>query len=176
MNLEECYRVLELKPGASLRESRTAYYKLLKFFHPDRHQASPGLLRKATEETKKLNLAYEQLCKVLKGSRSSNSTSSEDRRRPSRSPQEGSVGAPVPGQPFTVPSCGIQLNWIAPGQFVMGSPPAEAGRSNDEGPQTNVTITRGFWLGIVPVTQEEWKEIAENVSGLNPEPSFFRGD
>ena len=61
MNLEESYRVLGLKPGASLEEVRRSYYQRVKFFHPDRHQASPGLLRKATEETKKLNLAYERL-------------------------------------------------------------------------------------------------------------------
>src|SRR6476620_2173970 len=65
MDLEESYRALGLKPGASLQEVRRSYYELVKFFHPDRHQASPGLLRKATEETKKLNLAYEHVCKVF---------------------------------------------------------------------------------------------------------------
>ena len=58
----------------------------------------------------------------------------------------------------------------------MGSPDGEAGRSNDEGPQTEVTISRGFWLGIYAVTQEEWRAVAEEVSGINAEPSYFRGD
>ena len=58
----------------------------------------------------------------------------------------------------------------------MGSPAGEAGRSNDEGPQTEVTISRGFWLGIFTLTQEEWKALAEDVSGLNAEPSYFRGN
>lgn len=57
----------------------------------------------------------------------------------------------------------------------MGSPRTEAGRSNDEGPQTEVTITRGFWLGQFAVTQEEWKTIAEESGGLAAEPGFFRG-
>ncbi|HUS35904.1 MAG TPA: formylglycine-generating enzyme family protein [Verrucomicrobiae bacterium] len=70
----------------------------------------------------------------------------------------------------------MKLNWVAPGRFVMGSPPAEAGRSNDEGPQTEVTISRGFWLGVCAVTQDEWKSIAEGATGLNAEPSFFHGD
>src|SRR4026208_140019 len=65
MNLEESYRALGLNPGASLQEARRSYHQLVKFFHPDRHQASPGLLRKATEETKKLNLAYQRICKVF---------------------------------------------------------------------------------------------------------------
>jgi hypothetical protein len=66
MNLEESYRALNLKPGAKLEEARRSYYELVKFFHPDRHQSSPGLLRKATEETKKLNLAYERVPKFLR--------------------------------------------------------------------------------------------------------------
>jgi formylglycine-generating enzyme required for sulfatase activity len=170
MSLDESYRALGLKPGATLQETRRAYYRLLKFFHPDRHQASPGLLRKATEETKKLNLAYERIRKV---------STPVQRSRPAHpkpsSPRAETPGAPpIQGQPFVVPSSGVKLNWIAPGRFQMGSPVAESGRSNDESPQTNVTISRGFWLGVFTVTQEEWKTVAENVTGLKAEPSFFR--
>ena len=42
--------------------------------------------------------------------------------------------------------------FIAPGTFVMGSPPDEPARSDYEGPQTTVTISRGFWLGKYEVT------------------------
>ena len=58
--------------------------------------------------------------------------------------------------------------WIPPGQFVMGSPPDEAGRFDDEGPQRSVRIPRGFWLFDTPCTQELW----EAVVGENP--SYFR--
>ena len=181
MNLDECYRLLELKPGASLREARAAYYKLLKFFHPDRHQHSPGLLRKATEETKKLNLAYEQICKAFRPRQSGRATWNDagTKGRTRREKGGSSTGtAPVPGESYVVPCCGMKLNWIASGSFVMGSPPDEAGRSNDEGPQAAVTISRGFWMGISAVTQEEWKLIVEEGSDelrLKAEPSFFRG-
>jgi len=37
--------------------------------------------------------------------------------------------------------------WIPPGTFIMGSPESEPNRDSDEGPQTTVTISRGFWLG-----------------------------
>ena len=171
MNLEESYRVLGLKAGASLQEARRSYYERLKFFHPDRHQASPALLRKATEETKKLNLAYERVRKDLGGGRRS---SPAKPKGPSRRPQ-ASGDPPIPGKLFIVPSCGVKLNWVAPGRFRMGSPAGEAGRSDDEGPQTDVTFSSGFWLGMFPVTQEEWKAVAEPASGLNPEPGFFRG-
>src|SRR5688500_1268661 len=117
MNLEESYRALGLKPGASLQEARRAYHELVKFFHPDRHQASPGLLRKATEKTKKLNLAYERVCKVFGGGRRS---APEKRKKASRA--EGSSKPPIHGQAFVIPSCGIKLNWVAPGRFLMGSP------------------------------------------------------
>src|SRR3954452_7434156 len=100
MDLEESYRALGLKPGASLQEARRSYHQLVKFFHPDRHQASPGLLRKATEETKKLNLAYERVCKVFGvGARSA----LEKRKRDKPSRAEGSGNPPINGQAFIVP-------------------------------------------------------------------------
>jgi hypothetical protein len=154
MNLEESYRALGLKPGATLQEARRSYYELVKFFHPDRHQASAGLLRKATEETKKLNLAYERICQVFSAGRRS---VPEKRKPTNRNGSESrcysadvSGDPPIHGQAFIIPSCGVKLNWVAPGRFQMGSPIGEAGRSNDEGPQTEVTISRGFWLGFSP--------------------------
>jgi formylglycine-generating enzyme required for sulfatase activity len=172
MSLDESYRALGLEPGASLQEARRAYYRLLKFFHPDRHQGSPGLLGKATEETKKLNLAYERIRKVSGGGQRLRAANP---KRSQASRAEASGGLPIPGQAYVVPSCGIKLNWVAPGHFKMGSPVSEAGRSDDEGPQTLVTISRGFWLGIFPVTQEEWRSLATNVDSLKVEPSFFLG-
>src|SRR3954467_14964739 len=173
MNLGESYRALGLKPGASLQDGRRSYYELVKFFHPDRHQASPGLLRKATEETKKLNLAYERVCKVFGGGRRA---APEKRKREKTARGEGSGKPPVQGEGFVIDSCGVKLNWVAAGRFLMGSPVNEGGRSNDEGPQTEVTISRGVWLGMFAVTQEEWGRVAEEGSGLNGEPSYFRGD
>jgi len=123
MNLEESYRALGLMPGASLQEVRRSYLQRVKFFHPDRHQTSPGLLRKATEETKKLNLAYERVCHVFGAARR---TPPEKRKHDNPSRAEGSGTPPIYGQAFVVPSCGIKLNWVAPGRFQMGSPSGEA--------------------------------------------------
>ena len=39
------------------------------------------------------------------------------------------------------------LVWIPSGTFVMGSSTNEQGRSTNEGPQTTVTITHGFFMG-----------------------------
>jgi ABC-2 type transport system ATP-binding protein len=60
--------------------------------------------------------------------------------------------------------------WIAPGEFVMGSPVDEQGRDLDEGPQTRVRISRGFWMGIHEVTQAEYQAV------MGDNPSRFLGD
>jgi uncharacterized protein (TIGR02996 family) len=53
---------------------------------------------------------------------------------------------------------------VPPGSFWMGSVHREAGRDFDESPRRRVSITRGFYLGIYPVTQAQWTE----VMGANP--------
>ena len=57
-----------------------------------------------------------------------------------------------------------RFRWIPPGTGWLGSPEAEAGRWDDEGPRHRVTWTRGYWLGDTPVTQALW----ERVMGSNP--------
>jgi formylglycine-generating enzyme required for sulfatase activity len=42
------------------------------------------------------------------------------------------------------------------GEFMMGSPPDEKGRSGDEGPQRKVTIAHPFAVGKFEVTFAEW--------------------
>jgi endo-1,4-beta-xylanase len=42
---------------------------------------------------------------------------------------------------------------------MMGSSAAEPLRKADEGPQTQVTLTKGFWLGRTPVTIGQWKSV-----------------
>jgi sulfatase modifying factor 1 len=58
----------------------------------------------------------------------------------------------------------MELVFIPPGRFLMGSPPEEAGRQACEGPVHPVQLTRGFWLGSQLVTQAHW------VSLLGTEP------
>jgi formylglycine-generating enzyme required for sulfatase activity len=59
----------------------------------------------------------------------------------------------------------IEMIWIAPGEFDMGS---DSG-IGVERPMHHVTISQGFWIGKFEVTQEQW----EKVSGSNP--SKFKG-
>jgi formylglycine-generating enzyme required for sulfatase activity len=59
--------------------------------------------------------------------------------------------------------------FIPPGTFRMGSSTNEFDRGSNEGPQTAVTISRGFWMGKYEVTQGEYLA----VMGANP--SYFNG-
>jgi formylglycine-generating enzyme required for sulfatase activity len=46
--------------------------------------------------------------------------------------------------------------YVPPGTFLMGSPPEELGREPDE-IQHQVTLTKGFYIGVHEVTQREYK-------------------
>jgi uncharacterized protein (TIGR02996 family) len=63
----------------------------------------------------------------------------------------------------------MTFSFVPPGSFLMGSPPQEEGRQDDER-RHRVTLTRGFWMGVHPVTQAQWRA----VTGRNP--SGFEGD
>lgn len=60
--------------------------------------------------------------------------------------------------------------FVPPSTFTMGSPTNEQDRSINEGPQTVVTLTRGYWIGKYEVTQGEYL----SVMGTNP--ADFQGD
>jgi formylglycine-generating enzyme required for sulfatase activity len=78
-------------------------------------------------------------------------------------PTAAARGGPVPGQNAEVELPGgvkMELVWIRPGEFAMGSPNTEVGRNADrESPQTRVRLTQGFWLGKYPVTVGQWREV-----------------
>lgn len=63
------------------------------------------------------------------------------------------------------------FRWIEPGTFLMGSPDDEPERSEDEGPQHEVTISQGFWLADTACTQALWLAV---MGGENP--SRFQDD
>ena len=77
----------------------------------------------------------------------------------------------VPGKNITVPlseDVSLDMIWIKPGTFIMGSPKDELGRDSGE-KQHEVTLTQGYWLGRYEVTQAQY----EAVMGTNP--SHFKG-
>lgn len=61
MRLEECYRLLDLDPGATDEEVKTAWRDLTKVWHPDRFGHDRDVQRKAEEKLKAINDAYERI-------------------------------------------------------------------------------------------------------------------
>jgi formylglycine-generating enzyme required for sulfatase activity len=49
--------------------------------------------------------------------------------------------------------------WIKPGTFKMGSPDVEIGRDSGDETQHDVILTKGFYMGIYPVTQGLYKTV-----------------
>ena len=69
-------------------------------------------------------------------------------------------GAPEKNIAVTLPGgAKLAMVWIQAGRFLMGSPHTEPGRRDDEGPQHEVTITKGFYLGKYEVTQAQWQSV-----------------
>lgn len=70
---------------------------------------------------------------------------------------------------------------IPEGEFNMGSPQEELERYEDEGPQV-LLRPREFWLGQTPITQEQWRVVAQWTErgqerwgrDLKANPSFFQ--
>ena len=63
----------------------------------------------------------------------------------------------------------VKFRFCPPGRFAMGSPASEEGRFGDEGPQHEVELTRGVWMGEMVVTQRLWQAVMGN------NPSRFKG-
>ena len=71
-------------------------------------------------------------------------------------------GEGMPEEKITVTLPGgakLEMVWIQPGRFLMGSPVSEPGRADHEGPRHEVTITQGFYLGKYEVTQAQWQSV-----------------
>src|SRR5437868_1241912 len=74
--------------------------------------------------------------------------------------QSGKAGAKPPSKPkvgtkWTSPADGLEMVWIPPGEFTMGSPESEKDRRTEKGQdedQNQVKIAKGFWMDATEVT------------------------
>ena len=64
----------------------------------------------------------------------------------------------------------VKFRFCPPGRFMMGSPETEEDHLDDEGPQHEVELTRGLWLGETLVTQRLWQAV------MGSNPSCFEGE
>ena len=68
-----------------------------------------------------------------------------------------------------IPDISLDMIWIEPGTFMMGSSEDELGRDRDE-KQHQVTLAEGYWMGKYEITQAQYKTI------MKVNPSNFIGD
>lgn len=102
---------------------------------------------------------------------------------PTASGPAASPAAPVAASPKATPpgetwinKSGIKFSWIPAGTFEMGSPASEERRSDDEGPQHKVTISKGFWLGKTEVTNSQWSAVMADGKPKAGEEQRPKGD
>ncbi len=112
-----------------------------------------------------------------RSSRSSGGDSSSERDRREAGGSSGLKAGDT--KTFTLPG-GVEMEmvYVAPGSFTMGSPESEEGRYNNETPH-RVMLTKGFWIGKFPVTQRQWQALvrANGVSFAEGEPTpYFSRD
>ncbi len=63
----------------------------------------------------------------------------------------------------------MEMIYVAPGAFIMGSPLSEDGRCESE-KQHRVVLASGYWLGKFEVTQRQWRSV------MGGNPSCFKND
>ena len=89
--------------------------------------------------------------------------------------QSEQTSAPDSLETHNVKFAGIEMIWVEPGEFQMGSSLDSPVRIMDEKPR-QIKITRGFYLGKYEITQRQYSVVMEdNVADLNPRPSRFPG-
>ena len=61
---------------------------------------------------------------------------------------------------FTVGEVTQRMRWCPPGEFLMGSPESEKERRSNEGPQSLISFSEGFWLFDTPVTNALYRAVS----------------
>ena len=86
------------------------------------------------------------------------------------------LGFKFTGVHIVASASNLEMLWVEPGTFTMGSPTSEAGRSTNEA-EHNVTLTKGFYLGKYEVTQAQYEAVMTgNTNSLSATPSQYSGN
>ncbi|MFO0823988.1 MAG: SUMF1/EgtB/PvdO family nonheme iron enzyme [Gemmataceae bacterium] len=75
----------------------------------------------------------------------------------------------VPRRTLMLPGgVAMKFAFVQPGSFLMGSNHPEA--FDEEKPVHKVTLTKGYFVGVYPVTQAQWAAV------MGTHPSYFKGE
>ena len=83
--------------------------------------------------------------------------------------------ATTTGDVLTETRINMDFVYVAPGQFLMGSPEQEANRYDDE-KQHPVKIQQGFWIGKYEVTFEQYKNFSRGTKYPLPKDNLWGKD
>jgi alpha-tubulin suppressor-like RCC1 family protein len=127
-NLLDCYRLLELQPGATAAEVREAYRVLSRVWHPDRFAGNPELLARATARQQELNDAYQRINQALQSGEAPDPdtrAAETPASQPSREQTEDQAAdvAPSMGPDHARPWLHTRLRWLAasPGRIAAAA-------------------------------------------------------
>ena len=95
MTLEECYRTLDLAPGAPMDEVKKAYRTMAKAWHPDRYTYTSVFRQRCEAKMRKINEAYQVLRERARSAKIPPSAPSPRRAAPRTEPHRS------PPPPFT---------------------------------------------------------------------------
>lgn len=117
-------------------------------------------------------LSHNRSKKPPRGQKDCHATKSgKTKRSPSSEAKSASISIEPPLQPQRPAGdvrsldlgagCSLELVWIPPGSFAMGSAKTEDGHYTVEGPQHEVRITKGFWMSRTSTTQRQWRALMQ---------------
>lgn len=82
------------------------------------------------------------------------------------------VANPETANSFTVQELKIDMQYVVPGSFLMGSDPDEEGHHPEE-IQHEVNITKPFWMSACEISQTQWNQLMpSNPSSYQTDPQF----
>jgi hypothetical protein len=94
--MEQYFKILKVKPGASLEDVKRAYKAQVKIWHPDRFpQESPRLQKKAHEMFQKITTAYKKInAQIRQRYKRSYDRKERQTTRPTRPSQKSATDSP----------------------------------------------------------------------------------
>lgn len=127
-DFDECYRILELAPGASPEEVERAYQEMLTAWHPDRFQDNPELQAEAGEKLQQVEMAYQWLCAGNPTADGEAAGQSAEAWPEEQAGEEAAVEEHVAMESFTEGDATAELAAGNPADELGDEPPAAAGQ------------------------------------------------
>jgi hypothetical protein len=160
--LDKCYELLGVKPGASVAELKAAYRDMAKVWHPDRFGHDERLQKKAQDKLKEINEAYELLIsgKTPRPRPSAPNYEAQESAPYSKTP-EAKAGKPMKWQWAAVPLMIFVAIFFAATQLRKSDAPVAEPTEQHQAQAVNETTTAASSANQVGTEQRNKKPEAE---------------